>query len=44
MRCHTGTCPAGVATQDPLRTRSLNVADKAAPPPRGGRSPPRAAG
>ncbi|MEU9433329.1 FMN-binding glutamate synthase family protein [Streptomyces sp. NPDC048252] len=29
LRCHTGTCPAGVATQDPLRTRSLNVADKA---------------
>ncbi|AVV46862.1 FMN-binding glutamate synthase family protein [Streptomyces sp. ID05-04B] len=28
-RCHTGACPAGVATQDPLRTRALQVADKA---------------
>ncbi|GGS09441.1 FMN-binding glutamate synthase family protein [Streptomyces humidus] len=28
-RCHTGHCPAGVATQDPLRTRGLHVADKA---------------
>ncbi|MER6955512.1 FMN-binding glutamate synthase family protein [Streptomyces sp. NPDC000618] len=28
-RCHTGACPAGVATQDPLRARALNVADKA---------------
>lgn len=24
-RCHTGTCPAGVTTQDPLRTRALHV-------------------
>ncbi|MEU1187209.1 FMN-binding glutamate synthase family protein [Streptomyces sp. NPDC005859] len=28
-RCHTGACPAGVATQDPLRARALDVADKA---------------
>jgi glutamate synthase domain-containing protein 2 len=28
-RCHTGGCPAGVATQDPLRARGLHVADKA---------------
>ncbi|MGW2613704.1 glutamate synthase-related protein [Streptomyces sp. NPDC001500] len=28
-RCHTGGCPSGVATQDPLRTRALHVADKA---------------
>ncbi|MGQ4360407.1 glutamate synthase-related protein [Streptomyces sp. SAS_272] len=28
-RCHTGACPAGVATQDPLRARALHVADKA---------------
>jgi glutamate synthase domain-containing protein 2 len=27
-RCHTGTCPAGVATQDPGRIRALVVADK----------------
>ena len=27
--CHTGACPAGVATQDPLRQRALVVADKA---------------
>ncbi|MDR6979014.1 glutamate synthase domain-containing protein 2 [Streptomyces sp. 3330] len=29
LRCHTGTCPAGVATQDPLRARALHVADQA---------------
>ncbi|MGE4427276.1 MAG: FMN-binding glutamate synthase family protein [Solirubrobacteraceae bacterium] len=28
-RCHTNTCPTGVATQDPRRYRSLVVADKA---------------
>ncbi len=27
--CHTGHCPTGVTTQDPLRQRSLVVADKA---------------
>lgn len=27
--CHTGTCPTGVATQDPLRQNALVVADKA---------------
>lgn len=27
--CHTNTCPVGVATQDPLRTRALVVDDKA---------------
>ncbi|MFD1663390.1 glutamate synthase-related protein [Streptomyces caeni] len=27
-RCHTGTCPTGVATQDPGRVRGLVVADK----------------
>ncbi len=26
--CHTNHCPVGVATQDPLRSRALNVADK----------------
>ncbi|MFG2307836.1 glutamate synthase-related protein [Streptomyces sp. NPDC048566] len=29
-RCHTGTCPVGVATQDPRRVRALDVADKSA--------------
>ncbi|OQR65327.1 FMN-binding glutamate synthase family protein [Streptomyces maremycinicus] len=29
LRCHTGACPAGVATQDPLRARALHVADSA---------------
>lgn len=29
QRCHTNTCPAGVATQDPRRTRALHVGDKA---------------
>jgi len=29
MRCHTDTCPTGVATQDPGRQRGLVVADKA---------------
>ncbi|MFI7501597.1 glutamate synthase-related protein [Streptomyces sp. NPDC049687] len=28
-RCHTDTCPVGVATQDPRRTWALNVGDKA---------------
>ncbi|MFD8735267.1 FMN-binding glutamate synthase family protein [Streptomyces sp. NPDC059618] len=28
-RCHTNTCPTGVATQDPRRVRALDVADKA---------------
>jgi glutamate synthase domain-containing protein 2 len=28
-RCHTNTCPVGVATQDPRRTRALVVRDKA---------------
>jgi len=27
--CHTNRCPTGVATQDPLRQRALNVPDKA---------------
>jgi hypothetical protein len=27
--CHTGTCPTGVATQDPARQRALVVPDKA---------------
>ena len=27
--CHTGKCPTGVATQDPLRQRALVVGDKA---------------
>jgi glutamate synthase domain-containing protein 2 len=27
--CHTGKCPTGVATQDPLRQRGLDVPDKA---------------
>lgn len=29
QRCHTNTCPVGVATQDPSRVRALVVADKA---------------
>lgn len=28
QRCHTNTCPVGVATQDPKRFRALDVADK----------------
>ncbi|SNQ52160.1 Glutamate synthase family protein [Frankia canadensis] len=28
QRCHTNTCPTGVATQDPRRARALDVADK----------------
>lgn len=28
QRCHTGTCPVGVTTQDPRRARALNVPDK----------------
>lgn len=27
-QCHTGMCPSGVATQDPRRSRHLDVADK----------------
>ncbi|MEU9497130.1 FMN-binding glutamate synthase family protein [Streptomyces sp. NPDC048196] len=30
QRCHTNTCPVGVATQDPYRARALDVADKSA--------------
>lgn len=29
QNCHTGRCPTGVATQDPVRQRSLVVGDKA---------------
>ncbi len=29
QQCHSGRCPTGVATQDPLRTRGLVVGDKA---------------
>ncbi|MEU6124355.1 FMN-binding glutamate synthase family protein [Streptomyces sp. NPDC047123] len=29
QRCHTNTCPVGVATQDPGRARALDVPDKA---------------
>ncbi|MFJ9523183.1 FMN-binding glutamate synthase family protein [Kitasatospora sp. NPDC101801] len=29
QRCHTDTCPVGVATQDPRRARALYVPDKA---------------
>lgn len=28
QRCNLGTCPVGVATQDPRRTRALDVEDK----------------
>ena len=28
LRCHTGYCPTGVTTQDPLRQRALAVEDK----------------
>ncbi|WP_132993913.1 FMN-binding glutamate synthase family protein [Gordonia zhaorongruii] len=28
QKCHTNTCPTGVATQDPRRARSLDVPDK----------------
>jgi len=28
--CHTGHCPTGVTTQDPLRARALDVGDKSA--------------
>ncbi|WP_214664623.1 MULTISPECIES: FMN-binding glutamate synthase family protein [Streptomyces violaceusniger group] len=30
QRCHTNTCPVGVATQDPRRARALDVGDKSA--------------
>ncbi len=29
MSCHTGRCPTGVTTQDPVRQRALVVPDKA---------------
>ena len=29
QHCHTGACPTGVATQDPMRQRALVVGDKA---------------
>jgi glutamate synthase domain-containing protein 2 len=29
QHCHTGACPTGVATQDPMRQRGLDVPDKA---------------
>lgn len=29
MKCHTGDCPTGVATQDPFRQRALVIEDKA---------------
>jgi glutamate synthase domain-containing protein 2 len=29
MNCHTGKCPTGVTTQDPVRQRALVVTDKA---------------
>lgn len=29
QHCHTGACPTGVATQDPLRQRAIVVPDKA---------------
>ena len=29
QRCHTNTCPTGVTTQDPARTKSLDVPSKA---------------
>ncbi len=29
LRCHTGECPTGVTTSDPIRQRGLVVADKA---------------
>ena len=29
QRCHTNTCPVGVTTQDPIRTRALVISDKA---------------
>ena len=28
LRCHTNSCPTGVATQDPARARAIIVADK----------------
>jgi hypothetical protein len=28
QHCHTGACPTGVTTQDPLRQRALVVGDK----------------
>ena len=28
LSCHTDKCPTGVATQDPVRSRALHVADK----------------
>ncbi len=28
MKCHTGTCPTGITTQDPKRQKALDVPDK----------------
>jgi hypothetical protein len=28
QRCHTNQCPVGVATQDPKRSRALDIPDK----------------
>ena len=28
QKCHSDRCPTGVATQDPVRQRALNVPDK----------------
>ena len=28
LKCHTGQCPTGIATQDPRRQKALDVADK----------------
>lgn len=29
LRCHTGNCPTGVTTQDPRRSKAINVEEKA---------------
>jgi glutamate synthase domain-containing protein 2 len=29
LRCHTGSCPTGVATQDPRRARALKIDERA---------------
>ena len=42
QRCHTNTCPVGVATQDPKRARALDVADKTRARPPATRSDGRA--
>jgi len=28
LRCNTNTCPTGIATQDPIRAKAVNVAEK----------------